>query len=105
MCFLNSWRLRARNTEQHIGTSVHLASRFAGESDRKQTAGARGVQSCENVWRIAAGRDSDSSVAILTECFDLTREHLLVTVIVAQSGEDRCIGRKRNSRQRRPIRP
>src|SRR5207302_10818581 len=93
------------STEQHIGTSVHLAAGFASESDREQTARACGVESVEDAWRIAAGGDSNSNVAILAESFDLTREYLLVAVIVAESCENGCVCRERNSRQRGAIRP
>ena len=53
--------------------------------------------------RGAARRDPDCDIASPTECLDLAREDLVEAGVVADGGEDGCVGRQRHRRECRAV--
>src|ERR1700722_14608103 len=56
----------------------------------------RALQRRQNVRRAARGRQCEQNVAAAAEPFELTREHLLETVVIADCRQRRSVGGQRD---------
>src|SRR6185437_9668436 len=86
-----------------VAKGCHRAAAGAGEADHLDAAFARGLDRAHDVGGIARGRYREKHVAGSTECLDLAGKHVVVTVVVADRGEDAGVGGQRYSGQSGPV--
>src|ERR1700722_2986190 len=103
VALLNAGSFLRRGTETVIRGAHKFPAIAAAESNRVQTHFAGGDQSLKDVWRVAAGRDSNGDVAAMSEGFDLARKDLVEPIIVSDGSDGRSINRQCQCRQRRPV--
>src|SRR4029077_11888439 len=84
---LDSWRVRGRHTDTHIGDLARRAPALARHRDGDEALPSGGAQSFENIRRVATGRQPDGDVAGRSEGVQLPSKDELEGHVIADRGQ------------------
>lgn len=99
MAFLHTSCHRSWDTQGEVCQLAHLALFHAGKRNRLDALFFCLLERLDNIAAVSRSRDTDQDIAFTTKCLDLTAEYLVITVIIADSCQDRRIRRERNGRK------
>lgn len=100
--FLNPHGAIVRHAEVDVfglKNLVEIAATFAAQSNDRHAAILSDLNGSDHVGRVAAGGDGNQQVALLTQRRDLAGEDIIVAVVVADGGQNRCVSGQRNAGQ------
>jgi hypothetical protein len=100
---LDQRRFFRRSKKTDVTKIAHQVALGSGKSHRRNAEFACSAQRGEDVGRASRCRKGKKSVPTLAESANLSFEHLLKTVVVADCREDGSIRTERNGWQRRAI--
>lgn len=92
-----------RSAEDEIAERTHGTGGRTGKTKGDKSPGSCGFEGAKDVRRPAGGRDAEEDVAALAEPEDLALEHLLVTIVIADRGDDGRVGGERDGGQGRAV--
>src|ERR1043165_3114871 len=81
----------------HLG---HLAAFVSGEPDGRHLHAPRRPEGVQKIFGVAAGRDAEYTIALLTERDDLAREDIVKANVVRHGRDHRHIVRETDGWQR-----
>ena len=94
----------AGNVQIVIGQGRQRTAAAPRQGDNFDAALLRGFRRRQQVRTVSARRKQNQYIAFLAECFDLTGENTVEAIVVANAGQSRSVGAKRQAGQRFPIR-
>src|SRR5262249_42528892 len=101
MDLLNEGGVDCWRREAVVAERLHDAVRgVSGEADRRKPALARGLQSRNHIRRPARRRNRDEYIARSSQSAHMPFKGAIKSIIVADRGEDRTVGRERDGWQR-----
>lgn len=101
--FLNDRGVTIGPDHGMVGDFGNPAAAVAGECDGHRAPLVRSLQGEHDIARGATGRQADYDIARVGERFDLTRENVVVPVVVANASQRRRVDRERLAMKPRPF--